>query len=242
MIPAGLRDLAGSLFDLLFPPSCAICQELLPRPAPPVCPACRDAFEHLDGELCDCCGQPVGKPGRCMDCPEEDPQPSRIRSAGPFGGILQDAVLRLKRDRKMELAPVLARFVADAKPDLDLPGQDFLVPVPLHRSRLARRGFNQSIEIARALSKILDLSLDTGHLVRWRDTPSQFQMKDKKAREQNVAGAFRVRPSHPFGDRRVCLVDDVVTTGATLKACAAALRQAGAKSVVALTVARTVQW
>ena len=242
MIRSRLASLIGSLSDLFWPPSCAICKALITHPDPPVCPACQEAFEPLEGPVCDRCGQPGGFPGHCADCQGEDPAPSRIRSAGPFDGILQDAILRLKLDGKTGLAPYLASWIAGANLDLDLAGQDFLVGVPLHRRRLAQRGFNQSVLIGKALSRIIDVPLDRYHLVRHRDTPSQFKMQDRRAREKNVAEAFRVKAPHPFRNHRICLIDDVITTGATLRACADALSEAGAREVVAVTVARTVLW
>jgi len=242
MIRQGLADLAGCLSDLIFPPTCAICSALTEHPDPPVCPACQDAFETLTGPVCERCGQPAGNPGRCAECRDRDLAPSVIRSAGPFGGVIQDAVLRLKADGKTRLAPFLAGFIAGAELDLDLARQEILVPVPLSPRRLAQRGFNQSVLIARALTRISGVLTNCRHLIRRRDTPSQFKMPDRRAREQNVNGAFWVRPGHPFEGCRICLVDDVVTTGSTLGACADALLQAGARSVVAVTVARTMHW
>jgi ComF family protein len=237
MIRSGLSGTVGSLFDLFLPPSCSICGELLCKSNPPVCPICQEGFEPLQGNLCDCCGQPVPQPGKCQECMDREPHLEKICSACEFGGAAQDAVLRLKLDGRVELAPYLAGKISVA----DL-GQDLLVPVPLHRKRLVQRGFNQSALIAVALSEQIGVPVDRYHLVRHRDTPSQFGMKDRQARIENVAGAFGVSGHHPFSNRRICLVDDVVTTGATLSACTTALHLAGAESVVAVTVARTVRW
>jgi ComF family protein len=167
----------------------------------------------------------------------------KIRSVYEFGGTLQEAVLRLKVNRQTRLAALFAGQIAVAElPGLNLREQDLLVPVPLHKSRQADRGFNQSQLIARRLSRLLDVPLAPYHLRRTLATPSQFQMKSKKERRENLKGAFSVTKRHPFGGRRICLIDDVVTTGSTLGACASALIESGAKRVVAVTVARTTHW
>lgn len=220
MIRSFLSGAVGSIFDLFLPPSCSICGELLSKASPPVCPECQEGFEPLQQE-----------------CQDREPPLEKICSACEFGGAAQDAVLRLKLGGRVELASYLASKISNANL-----GQDLFVPVPLHKKRLVKRGFNQSALIAAALSARIGVPVDRYHLVRHRDTPSQFEMKDRQARIENVAGAFDVTVRHHFENLRICLVDDVVTTGATLNACAHALRQAGAESVVAVTFACTVRW
>jgi ComF family protein len=233
----------ASLGDLLLPPACAVCGALLDQSASIVCPECLSGFEPLTGPLCLRCGQPYPGAEPCPDCREDQSRLVKVRSVYAFGGTLQEAVLRLKVNHKTRLAAVFAGKIAEADlPDMDLRAQDFLVPVPLHKSRQASRGFNQSQMISRKLSRLLDVPLGPFHLRRIRPTPSQFQMKSKKERRENLKGAFSVTGRHPFGGKRICLVDDVVTTGSTLGACADALMESGARRVVAVTVARTVHW
>lgn len=234
---------AAALGDLLLPPACAVCGALLDRPATIVCPECLSGFEPLSGPRCNRCGQPYPGAGPCPDCRDEQDHLERIRSVYAFGGTLQEAVLRLKLNRKTRLSSFFADKITQADlPDLNLRAMDLLVPVPLHKSRQANRGFNQSQLITRRLSRLLGVPLAPFHLQRTRPTPSQFQMKSKKERRENLKGAFSVKGGHPFRDKDLCLVDDVVTTGSTLGACADALEKAGAKRVVAVTVARTVHW
>lgn len=233
----------GALGDLLLPPECAVCGALLDHIQAVVCPECLSGLEPLSGLQCHRCGQPYPGAGPCPDCREEKTHLEKIRSLYAFGGILQQAVLRLKLSKKTRLASFFAQKIAKADlPDLDLLAQDLIVPVPLHRSRQASRGFNQSLLIARHLSRLLGVPLAPFHLERTRPTPSQFQMKTRKERKENVKGAFRVTRRHPFSGKKLCLVDDVVTTGSTLKACALTLLEAGAKQVSAVTVARTPAW
>ena len=233
----------ASLGDLLLPPACAVCGALLDQSASIVCPECLSGFEPLTGPLCRRCGQPYPGAESCPDCREDQSHLEKIRSVYVFGGTLQEAVLRLKLNHKTRLADVFADKIAQAElPDFNLRNYDFLVPVPLHKNRQAHRGFNQSQLIARRLSRLFGVPLDPGHLRRARPTPSQFRMKSKKERRENLKGAFSATGRHPFGGKRICLVDDVVTTGSTLGACADALLESGARRVAAVTVARTVHW
>lgn len=233
----------ASLGDLLLPPTCAVCGALLDHHAAAVCAGCLDGFESLPTPGCPRCGQPYPGSGLCLDCRENQNRLEKVRSVYAFGGTLQEAVLRLKVNGQTRLAAVFADRIAGAKlSDLNLRDQDLLVPVPLHRNRQAHRGFNQSQLIARRLSRLLNIPLAPYHLKRVRATPSQFQMKSKQERRENLKGAFLVTGRHPFGGKQICLVDDVVTTGSTLGACANALLESGARRVVAVTVARTVHW
>ncbi len=244
MIPIRVigRGLAA-LGDLLLPPACAVCNSLLDHGGAVVCPDCLCGFEALSGPVCDRCGQPHPKAGLCPDCREEAGQPEKIRSVYAYGGPLQEAVLNLKLQKKTRLAPFFADRIARADIDgLDLKDQDFLVPVPLHKSRQAARGFNQSQLIARRLSRLVGVPVTPFHLKRTRPTPSQFQMATRKQRIMNVKNAFSVVDRHPFEGKRICLLDDVVTTGSTLRECARALFRAGAREIVAVTLARTVHW
>jgi ComF family protein len=233
----------ASLGDLLLPPACAVCGALLDQSTSIVCPECLSGFEPLTGPLCRRCGQPYPGAEPCPDCRENQSSLEKVRSVYAFGGALQEAVLRLKLFHKTRLAAVFADRIATADlSDLNLRDFDLLVPVPLHKRRQADRGFNQSQLIARRLTRLLDVPLAPHHLKRTRATPSQFQMTSKKERRENLKGAFSVNSRHPFGGRAICLVDDVVTTGSTLGACAEALLKSGAKRVAAVTVARTVHW
>jgi ComF family protein len=233
----------GALFDLVFPPRCALCDSLLDPAAPPVCPVCQEGFEPLQEPLCERCGQPAPGADRCDDCAASPPPLARIRSALTFGGPAGEAILALKAGGRLELAAHLADLMLSSDRTGPLArGCDRLVPVPLHRSRLARRGFNQSALLARRLARMAARPVDTDSLLRIRDTASQSSMHDRKERAANVEDAFRASRRHPFSGKRVCLVDDVVTTGATLASCARALQAAGAREVTAVTVARTVHW
>jgi ComF family protein len=138
---------------------------------------------------------------------------------------------------------MLADALAAASwPDFSIPGHDLLVPVPLSRRRLAQRGFNQAALLATRLGRRLRIRVDLGALVRTRHTPSQSSTWSREQRMANVSGAFATKKANRLKDKCVCLIDDVATTGATLSACAATLKAAGAKAVDAVTVARTIRF
>jgi ComF family protein len=154
-----------------------------------------------------------------------------------YGGAVATAVTRFKYERRAELARPLAHLLMRATRAIAHDAPDVVVPVPLHPSRLAERGFNQSSLIARPIAAQLGARFSPLALARTRDTPRQAEL-DRAARAHNVDGAFRVRRERDVRDRRVLLVDDVVTTGATLAACTRALHEAGARDVRVAVVAR----
>lgn len=206
-----LQALSAALVDLLFPPKCLTCGAL----AEPFCLECRAALEPAE---------------RLTPPPEVD----AIRSAGYHEGPLRRAVLRLKFERKVALVPPLAALLAeelDAVRDRWAP--DALAPVPLHWARRLERGFNQSELLAAEFGKQSGLPV-LPVLRRVRSTGQQIG-RSAEERAQSIRNAFTAQPDLVRG-RRLVLIDDVWTTGATVAECAAVLRQAGAAAVFVLTV------
>jgi ComF family protein len=158
---------------------------------------------------------------------------ARSDSDSPLG----IAVHRFKYGREVTLAPCLSRLLVDLCP-LD-PNYDVIVPVPLHISRLRWRGFNQALVLAKPLARHWQVPIDPFLLRRVRATASQVGL-DESERRRNIAGAFEVSKRSAIRRKRILLVDDVYTTGATLNECARTLRRAGAERVDALVLARTV--
>ena len=208
----------------------------------PVCHQCLSGAAHNQVRFhCETCGQPfeTEPPPRanrlCGPCLISPPAFDKARSFGIYEDGLRRLIHLFKYDKMRPLAKPLASHMASALPQLG--SVDLCLPVPLYRSRRWKRGFNQSELLAAEVCRISGIRLGRGILRRVKATESQAGLSNR-ARLANVAGAFAVPRPEAVKGRRVLVIDDVMTTGATLAACAKALKKAGAASVVALTVAR----
>ena len=191
----------------------------------------------MGSNICIRCGNPLTVRGVCHRCRHDPPDPIRgIRGVFFYQGPIAQGIRSLKYHGVRGLAPILATPLISYIQDHPIPIAG-LVPVPLHPERFAERGFNQSELLAAPISQALDIPLRTDILQRTRATRSQAQL-NRIQRLQNVSGAFTVDDGVRLGGETFLLIDDVATTGATLRACAQALRQAGAGDIWALTVAR----
>jgi ComF family protein len=235
------RALADAALALVLAPVCAVCHEPLERPSQSaVCGACWSSIEPFTPPCCVRCGDALAswrmasvEEQRCARCRRTAPVVAVAAAIGPYRGALQTIVQALKYDARTSLARPLARRMQTAGAHV-LHGAAAAVPVPLHRSRRRRRGFNQAAELAR------HLDVPRLHaLTRARRTPSQADLPAAR-RHANVRGAFAIRRGVNVRGLTLVLVDDVSTTGATLDACARALLDAGAAEVRALTAAKTV--
>jgi len=199
----------------------------------------------LDDPVCDGCGLGLAYAetvdARCPACQARPRAFQRARAACVYDEHSRDLILKLKHADRTDLAGLFARWLSRASADL-LDEADALVPVPVHRSRLLRRRYNQAAEIARPLARMRGLDYLPDALVRRRDTASQGG-KSASGRRRNVAAAFAVPPSRRarVEGRRIVLVDDVLTTGATAEGCARALLAAGAAMVSLSVVARVTE-
>ncbi|MBI2854906.1 MAG: ComF family protein [Chloroflexi bacterium] len=224
--------LKGLLLDLVFPPRCAGCGHT----GHFVCPECISSLPWISPPVCPRCGKPQPREALCPSCWGWYPAIEGIRAPFRFEGTIRQAVHSLKYRSIRALAQPLSELLARYYGLATIPA-DVLVPVPLHRNRLRERGYNQSALLARGLGRTIGLPVIENVLVRQRDTPPQARSTSVEERAQNVAGAFSCG-GNAFSGKRVLLIDDVCTTGATLDACAAAVRKAGATSVWGLTLAR----
>jgi len=237
---------AGDVASLLWPRTCAGCG----RPCEgPVCETCRGSVSpRRTGRDCAVCGKTIlatdAAAGTaapvCADCRAKRPGFDAARSAVDYDGPVREIVQSLKYRRALDAAPWMADWMLGCV-SAEWPGERFdaVVPVPLHFLREAGRGYNQAELLARPVAAGLGVPVARRLLVRLRDTGTQTRLGAAKRRE-NVAGAFAVRPGREdeaYG-KRLLVVDDVMTTGATLGAASAALRAAGAGRVLALSFAR----
>jgi len=233
---------AKSVLDLLFPPLCLGCRQ--PVADSGFCGDCWSKLTFLDGPACACCGIPfpVALEGEnlCAACLAKPPSFDRARAIMAYDDNSRGAILALKHADRLELVPGFARWLARSGQQL-IADSDVIVPVPLHPSRLWRRRYNQSAELGRKLARDWKLQFDPFALVRSRATPSQGAMASAKARRRNVLSAFKVPQPGRVAGKRLLLLDDVLTTGATAEACARALKRAGAARVHVLALARVVK-
>ncbi len=232
-LTANIGKVTQSALDLLFPRHCLGCR----REGWLLCPDCSAGLPRLEPPYCPVCAQPgsTGRPGRCRWCSEISQTIDGIRSPFLMEGVVQEAVHYLKYRGLRALAPELGVLLAQYLESHPLPGE-LIVPGTLHRRRLRSRGYNQAALLARELSKRSGLPVNDGLLVRSIDSPPQVAAADQEQRRSNVSGSFHCVGEVP--GLAILLVDDVATTGSTLSACAAALKDAGAAQVWGLTLAR----
>jgi len=245
------RYLIHYLINFVYPPRCAACERRLPlETVQRVCADCLAAVERLHDPLCTVCGVPVD-PGRdenpggwCRGCSTSPPAFTQARAITRYRADDEERapvpsmIRRHKYGRDQSLTHALAECVGEPLP-LAENDYDLVVPVPLHHTRLRWRGFNQAALISIAIARRLARPLDTGSLIRTRATSSQTA-KDRQERHRNVHNAFQVKRPARIANRRILLIDDVMTTGATVDECARVLLAAGARRVDVLTLARVL--
>jgi ComF family protein len=259
---SGLKIYLNKLVNLLYPRYCVHCQEapaeseaIAPQATlamqatlAPVenifCVRCLTQIRRLDGPCCFICGAPFVSDAatshspthRCGECRKNPPPFSMAITPFLYEGPLIAAICQFKYHKKPHLAIPLARLVVN---DLAKVSVDCVMAIPLHPSRLRSREFNQSLLLARQTGHTLSLPYFIDDMIRTRETPPQVGLS-RKERQENIKGSLRVTQPDKIKDQRILLVDDVYTTGATLKEGARILMQSGAKEVIVAAMARMV--
>ncbi len=234
-----------SLLSLILPTRCHTCRRYLRDETNPCfCRDCWATISRINGPCCPRCGKPFASesalshsPGHlCGDCRERLPHFDHAVSAGWYEGVLAEAIHLFKYRGKTLLARPLGAFLLDAMGRF--PKADGLIPVPLHPSRLREREFNQALLLCDYVKAQSGLPVIPDGLERVRETPPQIGLAHA-ARRGNVRRAFVSKQLARIEGRSIVLIDDVLTTGATVNDCARALKRAGAETVCVLTIART---
>lgn len=229
-----VHQLLDGALSLLFPPRCEVCDTLQ---EPVVCERCRARFVPITPPYCEICGVPFDPLARgdacCAECREAPPLFDAARAGGVYTDELRHAIHQFKYGGIRALAGPLAAFIAETV-TLPFPVQ-CICPVPLHPERERMRGYNQSGLLADALAPHWGLSVEPAWLTRIKNTTPQMQLPPEE-RKQNIKGAFAAH-AVPAGSA-LLLLDDVYTTGSTLRECARVLRQAGASAILVITLAR----
>jgi len=240
--PSALRRLGRAVVDGVLPPRCLSCGATVDE-VDALCGACWAAITFFAPPWCSQCGlsfpHPMGEGAICADCARQHPSWDRARSVLRYDRHSRRLVLMLKHGDQTHLAGAFGRWMHRAGGEV-LAGADLLMPVPLHWTRLFGRRFNQSALLAQAIRGAGGPPVAADWLVRRRRTPSQGTL-GPLARARNVRGAFALRRGRSVKGKRVVLIDDVLTTGATAEECARVLRRAGAAYVGVLVLARAVR-
>ena len=227
------------LLDFALPPRCAGCGAIVDE-VHSFCSDCWTRVDFLAGPGCKTCGLPLELTGsdECAGCIAKPPRIARTRAAVAYDELARGVAIRLKYGRKVALARTMARFMTPLIEQRD--AEALLVPVPLHRSRIWQRGFNQSGIVASHIARLSGLNTDGSVLRRVKRTPPLKGMS-RQQRRRAVAGAFQVVKPDLVKGRTIILVDDVLTTGSTANACARVLQRAGAARIELVSWARVVR-
>jgi ComF family protein len=235
-----------ALTELLFPTLCLSCNKvLLERSGHPFCPDCYAGIRFIAAPLCPVCGIPYPaeeSPDHvCGDCLLKKRHIGSARSLGIYESVLHDVIHAFKYGGNLTLGEQLGRLMAEhTYPSFRIRDYTLILPVPLHSRRLRQRGFNQSVILAREISRRHGVAMDFRTLRRIVDTESQAGLK-KEERRSNIRKAFNLKDPERIRGQKILLVDDVYTTGSTLSECAKTLLKEGAEAVGALTLARAIQ-
>ncbi len=237
-----LQTFREGALQLLFPRICWACKSFMPNEAEDFCSACRSSLLHDPFLTCPRCANNVGPhanlEGGCSQCRKLRFQFEKVIRMGQYESLLRDVILEIKHANGEGLAEVLGRlWVKTFCREFEELHAQLIVPVPLHWFRRFTRGYNQSETLALAIANELKIPCNPRCLRRIRNTPKQT-LQSVQARMDNVKGAFSAHPGLTLADKRVLLIDDVLTTGATAGEAAKALRKAGASSVVVAVLAR----
>jgi len=231
-----ISRLSASLLGLFYDNKCPACGHSADSIAAfPICSACMAGVSGYQGPCCNMCARPFASrySMTCGDCLSDPPPFERAMSFSLYEGTLMEAIHLMKFKGARQIARQLSGMLSG----LDLPpGADAIVPVPMTRAGLIKRGFNQSALVAAEQSRSRGIPLRLDLLYKVKETPPQLGLT-KKARQKNLRGAFRA--DHAVKGMHVIVLDDVITTGATMRECARALKKAGASEVTALSIART---
>jgi ComF family protein len=235
-----IKSLMRGVLDLLLPQNCLACDTPVAE-AGQFCLGCFRRANFISAPLCACCGVPLpyhaaGAGGLCGPCATVTPAFTQARAALRYDEIAQKLILPFKYADRTDLSAGLARLMQRPGAAL-LAAADMLIPVPLHKSRLRERRYNQAALLAQALARMAAKPCLPDALIRCKATAPLARM-DVSQRQAELTDAITLRPGFSPAGRRVLLIDDVMTSGTTANACAAALRAAGAKRVDVLTAAR----
>lgn len=228
---------AGKLFlDMLYPRRCPVCHDIAVPGGSRICNVCREKLKPITGPRCFRCSKPLKREEQeyCKDC-----RKTRLFDQGigifPYGSVLQESLFKLKYGKRQEYGSFYGQIAAVYSREIIRNwGVEIIIPIPLHRKRMEKRGYNQAELIAEALGKTLCIPVDSRLMKRKVNTRPQKEL-DYRERKQNMKNAFFLKGENRY--RRILLVDDIYTTGSTIEAAGELLKRNGAENVFFLTIA-----
>lgn len=231
-----MTSLFGQLLDLIFPPRCAICKK---KGQKMLCDDCLSKVTYIKPPICRICGKPRDKyfaGDLCEDCCKKGMPFTTARSVVLYDGVMKEAIHKFKFEGKKALSPILGRFLIEHLNRSEIPIKkiDTVIPLPLSKKRERQRGYNQTELLAKEISARYPIKMDSRSLKKVKDITPQFELS-RKERLLNIKGAFSCSP---LTGKNVLLIDDIFTTGATVREASRVLKAAGAASVYVLTLAR----
>jgi ComF family protein len=235
-----LKDIIDDFLDFLFPSYCHICEERLRREIY-ICKRCLAKIKYLREPTCILCGREIflnEENSLCKECRKKKNYFDKAKAIGKYEGVLKEYIHLLKYKNKPYLKRLLPEIIGDKINWIKDYNFDYVVYVPLHRKRLRKRGYNQAEFLADLLGRVFSIEVMRNNLIRIKNSRPQVELEREK-RLKNVKGIFKIKDGRKIKDRKLLLVDDVYTTGATLNECSRELKKMGATNVVALVLARS---
>ncbi len=235
-----LREMFETTIVFLYPAKCRVCDGFLGVASVPyICANCWQDVQFLEPPWCDICGTP-DVTGLCDECATSPPRYGKLRSIAFYHTTLQQTIHLFKFEKKKVLAQYIIQLInAHIPVDCEMAEYGFVLPIPIHKKRLRERGFNQATLLANGIATVEDIPVLTDTLVRKRHTVAQSSL-DREARQQNIVGAFEVRNPDIISGKRLLVIDDVFTTGATIREAVSELWTADPAEIDVLTLARTL--
>ena len=240
-VPSLLRDIFETAVVFLYPARCRVCKASLEVTSIPyICANCWHDIQFLESPWCDICGTP-NVDGRCDECAISPPRYGKLRSIALYQTTLQQAIHLFKFEKKKVFVRHLIRLMNTHIPkDCVMAEYDFILPVPIHKKRLRERGFNQATLLAKGIAETEGVPILTNALVRRRHTVAQSSL-GMDARQHNIIGAFEIRKPEVIHNKRILIIDDVFTTGATVREVVNEVWKADPAEVDVLTLARALR-
>ncbi len=239
-VPNLLRDIVETGIVFLYPAKCRVCEAFLEVTSVPyICADCWHDIQFVAPPWCDICGTPDVR-GLCDECATAPPRYGKLRSIAFYQTTLQQAIHLFKFEKKKVFAPHLTRLINAHIPiDCCIADYDFILPVPIHKKRLRERGFNQATLLAKGIAQPEGVPVLTDALIRHKHTAAQSSL-GMEARQHNITGAFKIPNPEVIRNKRILIVDDVFTTGATIREAVNELWKADPAEVDVLTLGRTL--